>query len=461
MPQFNLTREHLSTRSLIVYLASLWMSVCSVFGAETASRGKLTTVCLGQEVAFEVPFKASPGTVETLYWSFDDPVSGADNTSLEFFPRHIFGLPGRYEVKLRYETSRGDLDTLYFPILVLAPPQLAFTIEGTCVGDRTVITATGPRADKGRISSWKWIMDDDTTLTTAGKVAYRFPAIGRANIQVALKSVEGCAIDTSFAIDIMQRPEAPVVPQDTFCVGAPVQLQAVAPEGAGIQWYDDMEAIEPFASGPTLRMDAAYFSRTIFIDRAGAGACRSQRVRVPITVFSPGEVQIRANPETPTYKVGEPIEFSVETTAPLKSIRWAVNGKRERKLLNLTHTFKEPGRYEISLKAVHANGCEVSLRRTINVPEVNLPTLPVAFSPNGDGINDAFSLEDDTLSTLQIQIFNRWGQLVFSSRSPSFSWDGRELDGRNAPDGVYVYKLVGAQPDGAPINHKGVLTLIR
>ena len=73
--------------------------------------------------------------------------------------------------------------------------------------------------------------------------------------------------------------------------------------------------------------------------------------------------------------------------------------------------------------------------------------MPNAFTPNGSELNNIFlpvfspSL---SLSSYQLQIFNRWGQTVFESRDPSKGWDGT-IATPNGPsmsqDGVYTYKI--------------------
>ncbi|MBL4654046.1 MAG: gliding motility-associated C-terminal domain-containing protein, partial [Flavobacteriales bacterium] len=63
------------------------------------------------------------------------------------------------------------------------------------------------------------------------------------------------------------------------------------------------------------------------------------------------------------------------------------------------------------------------------------------FTPNGDGINDLFEISGnfDLTGCVDLQIFNRWGVLVFSSSGSFASWDGYTFAGEPVPDGVYFY----------------------
>ena len=67
-------------------------------------------------------------------------------------------------------------------------------------------------------------------------------------------------------------------------------------------------------------------------------------------------------------------------------------------------------------------------------------TLPNAFTPNADGFNDRYiPYPFCFIESIDISIFNRWGQLVFQTRDPNINWDGENLNGRMLPAGTYYY----------------------
>lgn len=89
--------------------------------------------------------------------------------------------------------------------------------------------------------------------------------------------------------------------------------------------------------------------------------------------------------------------------------------------------------------------------------------VPNAFTPNGDGKNDRFNiLETCLINKYKLQVFNRWGQLVFTSLSVNNSWDGT-YKGHEAESGTYFYVIdaVPVDPSKGTIVLKGDLTLIR
>ena len=65
---------------------------------------------------------------------------------------------------------------------------------------------------------------------------------------------------------------------------------------------------------------------------------------------------------------------------------------------------------------------------------------PNAFSPDGDGINDFFNISGQKIEDFQIEIFNRWGQMVNKSFDLNDGWDGT-FNGKKLPTGTYVYKI--------------------
>lgn len=94
----------------------------------------------------------------------------------------------------------------------------------------------------------------------------------------------------------------------------------------------------------------------------------------------------------------------------------------------------EPGNYQVTLY----NGDNCTVKDRIQVDDFCSTELfiPIAFTPNNDGLNDTFGAYSEETYNYELLIFNRWGQLVFSSTDLSNRWDGN-----NTPQGSYTYKL--------------------
>ena len=90
------------------------------------------------------------------------------------------------------------------------------------------------------------------------------------------------------------------------------------------------------------------------------------------------------------------------------------------------------------------NSCVKIDSITINVvdktcDEVNV-FVPTAFSPNGDGLNDVFRIQGDVIEEASIEVFDRWGNTVYSSTDLSSTWDGT-IKNKQLPSGVYGYLI--------------------
>lgn len=77
----------------------------------------------------------------------------------------------------------------------------------------------------------------------------------------------------------------------------------------------------------------------------------------------------------------------------------------------------------------------------INMKECNFDLIiPNIITPNSDGLNDLFEIQNLPENT-EVIIFNRWGNLIFSSLNYQNNWNGKETSGKELADGVYYYKF--------------------
>lgn len=114
------------------------------------------------------------------------------------------------------------------------------------------------------------------------------------------------------------------------------------------------------------------------------------------------------------------------------------------------------------VKGTNLNGCYNydSVTVAVMATGVNTFVVPNAFTPNGDGHNDCFGIQRwGDVQLEEMQIFNRWGVLVFSTQSPSACWDGT-FHGQLQPTGAYPY-VIRAHTYCGEITRTGVLMLIR
>ncbi len=106
-------------------------------------------------------------------------------------------------------------------------------------------------------------------------------------------------------------------------------------------------------------------------------------------------------------------------------------------------------------------GCSDTARVKIDIDYTMPDFIPNAFSPNGDGLNDIFRIENITYQKLlAFRVFNRWGSMVYESADITKGWDGTEK-GKPCDLGTYYYMISLAYPDGTVKNYKGEVILMR
>jgi len=110
--------------------------------------------------------------------------------------------------------------------------------------------------------------------------------------------------------------------------------------------------------------------------------------------------------------------------------------------------------------AVSFNKNVISVSNTISVVKPLRLYAPNVFSPDGDGINDHFEVKGVGIEEFDLEIYNRWGQLVYKSDT-LLAWNG-EYRNRPVPMGTYVYQVRARNYDGSDIIVKdGTVTLVR
>ena len=141
--------------------------------------------------------------------------------------------------------------------------------------------------------------------------------------------------------------------------------------------------------------------------------------------------------------------FSIATASPINQINWnfgdqASGANNVSSSLNPIHQFSEIGTYQIT--AIVEFDCytdTVTQNITLfNCTDTITPILafefPNVITPNNDGINDLFEI-DNLPENTEVIILNRWGNIVFSSTNYQNNWDGKDNSGKALVDGVYAY----------------------
>jgi gliding motility-associated-like protein len=85
--------------------------------------------------------------------------------------------------------------------------------------------------------------------------------------------------------------------------------------------------------------------------------------------------------------------------------------------------------------------------------------VPSAFTPNGDGMNDTFKVYATFLKSYSLQIFDRWGNIIFTSIDPNEEWNGK-INNSPPQNSEYVYTINAEGQDGTQLQKSGIINII-
>jgi len=134
-----------------------------------------------------------------------------------------------------------------------------------------------------------------------------------------------------------------------------------------------------------------------------------------------------------------PIQFQ-NLSQNATTYQWYFGDGNQSTVVHPQNTYSDPGLYYITLIAFDDKGCLDSITKAINIEEEWYVYIPNTFLPNGGRINTVFTPSVIGIRELTVNIFNRWGEVVFSSNEPRFAWDGT-YKGKYVPDGTYTWSI--------------------
>lgn len=123
------------------------------------------------------------------------------------------------------------------------------------------------------------------------------------------------------------------------------------------------------------------------------------------------------------------------------------------------HTYSQIGTYQVTLMVISPDGCVDTVRGTVKVEDNFSFYIPEAFTPNGDGVNDVFRGYGIAFENFTMNIYNRWGDLIFQTNNYDQPWDGKLGTGPVQAD-VYVYRIVLTDLHGAQHTYVGDVSVI-
>lgn len=139
---------------------------------------------------------------------------------------------------------------------------------------------------------------------------------------------------------------------------------------------------------------------------------------------------------------------------------WNFGDGNTSSLQNPSHSYSAVGTYLVKLLISTADGCEHETEKEVIVHPDFAVHAPSAFTPNDDGLNDVFDVKGVGIKEYLLQVYSRWGDLVYESKNLEDQWDGK-FNGEFAPPGTYVYTVAYKSMLNRDYNKKGTVTIVR
>jgi len=201
-----------------------------------------------------------------------------------------------------------------------------------------------------------------------------------------------------------------------------------------------------------------------------SGMSHSVIKRFIVEVYRNPHADFAIRPET--VKLPEDPLYTTNLSINADSYLWDFGDGTQSAEREPSHVYLDTGNYNITLIARTEEGCvdTVTYEDIVEVIDGNEILIPNAFTPSldgptgglryGDGRNDVFYPVTEGVIAYRMQIFNRWGELLFNTEDKNRGWDGY-YKGKLCSSDVYIYKIDFKFIDGRETMKFGDITLIR
>lgn len=384
---------------------------------------------------------------DTVHYSYTWMNTAGDTLSVTDTLKHVAS--GNYTVYIH----TAQCDTLLSLFVPETEYHVSFASDSIiCISEALLVQNTSA----SHFTGFQWSFGDGGGSLAANPQPHSFTQHGR--YEVVLTGTGPVCKDT-FRATIIVDPVlagAFLSQPDSICMGRTINFLPQTDSTATMlhwQWGDGTEMTTP--DEPTVHH--AYDSAgTIPVQLTTEfRACPNTAFTDTVYVYAPPLVYL--GPDTGMCLGGEPVFLKNLRPEPATIYRYLWNSGDTTASLKVVH----PGIYSLTVSN-EPLGC--STTETVEIHKDCYVDIPNAFTPNGDGANDYFyprQLLSKGVTSFQMQIFNRWGQLVFESmKTDGRGWDGR-FNNADQPGGVYIYLVDIGFKNGRMEKYQGNVTLVR
>ena len=427
---------------------------CTALNPKFETNDVDNALCIGTPITFQDKSE-SFAPITDYYWDFGD-----GTTSLEVNPvPHLYAQPGNYTVKQVITGADGCIsDTLKTDILVGSYPDADFEVFDTCdklnprIEDRS-------DAAYGAVTAWKWSLDGaDVPESSPYPVLDAGPGIH--NLSLSVSTNAGCAsseVSKTFSIHEVPVIEARV---EDACIGQSINFEGTQIDNKTTihQWQWNFNEGTGAATSFTEHSFSTSGIKTAHLRANATNGCFSEISKTLLI----NEVKAFAGTDSIVAKSDI---FSLNGSAqqagtkPLSYI-WqpAVildNANSPQPTLSLEDD------QVFTLTVISEEGCEATDDVKITVFKGSAIYVPNAFTPNNDSRNDLLRPRYLGIKKLMyFSVYNRWGQLVFTTNDLSKAWDGTS-NGTVLTTGTFVWMIKAEDFIGNQLQLKGTATIIR
>ncbi|MBL7722823.1 MAG: gliding motility-associated C-terminal domain-containing protein [Chitinophagaceae bacterium] len=383
--------------------------------------------------------------------------TGGNNTytysidGINFQPSNQFNVaPGNYTV-----TVKDNLGcTTSFTTTVGLTNNLAFTQQA----DPTICESKSTQLQlNSNATQFAWTPATGLSNTTIPNPVAN-PTVTTQYIVTA--TLGRCSANDTVVVNVNAAPVPNAGPDGFICYGQNYRLQAA---GGGTQYswspstYLDNAAIANPLSTPS--KDVVY-TLSIISDANGCASLVTDDMRIDVTP----PIKVKTFPYDTIGYPGDQFQLlAVPSDSDVINYSWNPSvGLSDPTIPNPVVTVGAIGQdiqYQVITSTIAGCRGEGYVKvRVYKGPDIYVPT---GFSPNNDGKNDKFTPFPVGMKSYNyFRVFNRWGQLVFSTTKLNDGWDGR-FGGAEQASGVYVWMIEGLTKDNRIITKKGTVMLIR
>jgi gliding motility-associated-like protein len=280
--------------------------------------------------------------------------------------------------------------------------------------------------------SFQWNGPNGFTSNNANPTIANVSVAAAGTYRVAAIDPYGCTNQNSISVSILPPPNVQATNTANICEGGTALLQA---SGANtFRWYQLPDLTNSIGSGPSLSFTPSGKDTTYQLACTGlaANGCLDT---ADIVVNVAARPFANAGPDRAVFQ-GDSTTLS-GSVGPFDTYYWTpatyLNNPQ-----TLTPRAAPPSSLSYTLVAESAYGCGTA-SDVVLVQVYQTVSIPNAFSPNGDGINDTWEIRAlESYPSCRITVFDRYGHLILQQTNYNTAWDGT-VKGQPAPVGAYYY----------------------